>query len=256
MSWWKLNGDVLLRLHLNLSPDYRYPYAALRSSGPAPTFPLQAEGSQRPAAEEADSLAGNQFPSAVAPSPRYEQSGVIVTSDSSSDEPSRAPQEAPRYMWSPVGSGKRTPGLSVGETSGTSSMGPVPPYSAYRGVPASYDAAPSSFGEVGRPSWDAGAGPLRYLSVSSLPVWIPPNFPDVGAWEAAGAEPQSVSETSPLPPSSYIIQSRNGYLRAREVLSHSKYSPDYQGPPPYPFKAAGGPSWSPAGPEAHKGQKV
>lgn len=223
-------------------------------------FPLQAEGSRRPTVEEADSPAGNQFPSAVASSPRYEQSGVIVTSGSSSKEPSRAPQEAPRYMWSPVASGKRTPGLSVGDTSGTSSMGPVPPYVAYRG--ASYDSAPSGFGEVGRPSSDAaasyvaGAGPLRHLSVSGLPVWIPPNFPDVSAWEAVGAEPQSVSETSPLPPSSYIIQSRNGYLRAREVLSHSKYSPDYYGPPSYPFKAAGGPSWSLAGPGAHEGQKV
>lgn len=259
LSWWRLNRDVLLRLHLNLSPDYRYPYTALRSSGPAPTFPLQAEGSRRPTVEEASSPTASQFPSAVASSPRYEPGGVVVTSGSG--EPSRAPQAAPQYMWSPVASGKRTPGVSVGDASGTSSMGPAPPYAAYRGVPASYGAAPSSFGEVGRPSADAafymaGAGPLRSLSVSGLPVWIPWDFPDVGAWEAVGAEPQSVSETSPLPPSSYIIQSRNGYLRAREVLSHSKYSPDYYGPPSYPFKAAGDSSWSPAGPGAHKGQQV
>lgn len=244
-----------------MSPDYRYPYKALGGSGPAPAFPLQAEGSQRPMVEQgADSPAGTRFRSGAASSPHYERS-VIVTSDSSS-EPSRAP----RYRWSPVASGKGTPGLSaepqsVGDTSGTSGVGPVPPYAVYRDVPVPYDGAPSGFGEVGHPSSDAaapsaaGAGPLRYWPVSGLPVWMPPNFPDVGAWESAGEEPQSVGETSPLPPSSYIIQSRNGYLRAREVLSHSKYSPDYYGPPPYPFEAAGGPSRSPAGPWT-EGQKV
>lgn len=78
------------------------------------------------------------------------------------------------------------------------------------------------------------------------------NFPDFSVWESVQGAPQSVSETSPLPPSSYIIQSRNGFMNARELFSHSSYSPEY----PEPAVYADAPSKSPAAPGSKGGQKV
>lgn len=281
---------MLLLIHnLNLCPDYRYPYTW--RSGPAPGSHLQAEGLHHPlvslqheaAPQQSSSLAENQYPSSVASSQSYDPNRFIVTSDSSSNKPSRAPevaQQSAGYVWPPVGSGKRTPGSfeqpqSVASTSGGSNMGPVHqappvlPY-GYGDAPVYYAAAPARFDEVPSDtntpgSYGVGAGPLDYGSQSSpgLPWneepaggadasfpnpnnWMPTrNFPDFSAWEAAEEAPQSVGETSPLPPSSYIIQSRNGYLRAREVLSHSKYSPEYPEPPVYRFNAVKAPSKSP-----------
>ncbi|XP_054860805.1 uncharacterized protein LOC111582279 isoform X2 [Amphiprion ocellaris] len=58
----------------------------------------------------------------------------------------------------------------------------------------------------------------RFVRLPDPSVWIPDNIP-----------------TDPFPlvvrgPTSYIVQSSNGYQRARELLSHSKYSPDDFGP--------------------------
>lgn len=284
---------MLLLIHnLNLCPDYRYPYTW--SSGPAPGSHLQAEGLQSPlvslqheaAPQQSSSLAENQYPSSVASSQSYDPNSFIVTSDSSYNKPSRAPEVAPQsggYVWPPVGSGKRILGSSVqpqsvASTSGSSNMGPVhqaPPvlpygygYAPVYYAPARYDEVPSNINTPA--SYGVGAGPLHYGSQSSpglpwneepaggadasFPNWMPTrNFPDFSAWEAAEEVPQSVSETSPLPPSSYIIQSRNGYLRAREVLSHSKYSPEYPEPPVYRFNAVKAPRKSPPVPGSKGG---
>ncbi|GLD63222.1 uncharacterized protein AKAME5_001486400 [Lates japonicus] len=98
---------------------------------------------------------------------------------------------------------------------------------------------------AGFPSW--GAEPAGGVgAVFSDPrKWMPNRqFPDFGAWESNVGVPMSAgdSETSPLPPSSYIIQSMNGYEREREFLSHSKYSPEYPEPPPFPLDPVKAPS--------------
>ncbi|XP_056222491.1 skin secretory protein xP2-like isoform X1 [Seriola aureovittata] len=67
--------------------------------------------------------------------------------------------------------------------------------------------------------------PLPDAQMASRP------FPDWSVLEANAAAPDSQSETSPLPPSSYIIQSSDGYQQANVFLSHMKYSPEYLPPP-------------------------
>lgn len=53
----------------------------------------------------------------------------------------------------------------------------------------------------------------------------------------------------PLPPPSYIIQSRNAYQRAKYLLSHTKYVPEYPQPMAVSSKGAKG---QPAAPKAAK----
>ena len=111
--------------------------------------------------------------------------------------------------------------------------------------PAAYAPTASEFGDgtvsygnpssAGFPSWEqqpTGEGYGAYYYPSD---WVPSSsFPDFSIWDSKAEEPQSTSETSPLAPSSYIIQSRNNYERSREVLSHTKYSPEYPQPPIFP----------------------
>lgn len=74
-------------------------------------------------------------------------------------------------------------------------------------------------------------------------------FPDLSVLNTAGElPPDAVGKMSPLPPSSYIIQSRNGYERAREVMSHSTYTPEDIYPPPYPPMVERPSGMSPPGP--------
>lgn len=83
-----------------------------------------------------------------------------------------------------------------------------------------------------------------------IPFSVP--FPDFSV--GGGEVPQvAVGKMSPLPPSSYIIQSRNGYERAREVMSHYTYTPEDIYPPPYPPMVEGPPGMSP---QVRGGQKV
>ncbi|KAM7381077.1 hypothetical protein PAMA_012083 [Pampus argenteus] len=65
--------------------------------------------------------------------------------------------------------------------------------------------------------------------VNGPSVWMPSRpFPDFGVLDSAQEMLEGVKqERPPLPPSSYIIQSRNGYQRARETFSHMKYSPEF-----------------------------
>ncbi|XP_049419310.1 uncharacterized protein LOC125880667 isoform X2 [Epinephelus fuscoguttatus] len=91
-------------------------------------------------------------------------------------------------------------------------------------------------------------------SFSDPSTWMPSrDFPDFSVWDSNAEMPQSMSETSPLPPSSYIIQSRNGYQRAQEFLSHTKYSPEYPEPPVFAAETEA-PGMSPpeAGPKGGK----
>ncbi|XP_030611670.1 uncharacterized transmembrane protein DDB_G0289901-like isoform X2 [Archocentrus centrarchus] len=62
--------------------------------------------------------------------------------------------------------------------------------------------------------------------------WIPSRpFPDFSAWYTYEA-PLSMVAQPPQMPSSYVVQTGNGYQRGREVLSHSKYSNNIFGYPP------------------------
>ncbi|KAE8283762.1 hypothetical protein D5F01_LYC17082 [Larimichthys crocea] len=136
----------------------------------------------------------------------------------------------------------------AGHTATTFRMdGPVP----YAPAADLGDASvPYPYGSPGLP-WDEQPAGGADASFSDPSNWMPSRaFPDFNAWDSDSAMPyggmqQGPSETSPLPPSSYIIQSSNGYQRAREVLSHTKYSPEYPAPPVMPFRAPEAPRKSP-----------
>uniref|UniRef100_A0A671Y2W0 Uncharacterized protein n=1 Tax=Sparus aurata TaxID=8175 RepID=A0A671Y2W0_SPAAU len=135
----------------------------------------------------------------------------------------------------------------VAGTSGGSNLGPVyeAPHSgfaysagntatAYGSGPSSgYNVAPLPYDNSGSPGlpWvgqPAGGADASFYDSSN---WMPSRpFPDLSVLDSGDQMSQGVSETSPLPPSSYIVQSRNGYLRSREVLSHTNYSPEYPQP--------------------------
>ena len=70
-------------------------------------------------------------------------------------------------------------------------------------------------------------------AASDLNAWIEARpFIDLSFLESAEGMLLSGSQkTSPPMPSSYIIQSRNGYVRDREAFSHKTYSPEYPEPP-------------------------
>ncbi|GLD63221.1 uncharacterized protein AKAME5_001486300 [Lates japonicus] len=121
------------------------------------------------------------------------------------------------------------------------SFGAAAPGADYGDGPAPYE-NPSS---AGFPSWGVESAGGVGAVFSDPRKWMPNRqFPDFGAWESNVGVPMSAgdSETSPLPPSSYIIQSMNGYEREREFLSHSKYSPEYPEPPPFPLDPVKAPS--------------
>ncbi|XP_073346125.1 uncharacterized protein [Pagrus major] len=261
--------------------DYRYPYTATWGSaggpapgGPAPGSNLQSEGSRPPlvslqreaAPQQASYPAANQSPSSAAAGSwqSFEPSRYVVTSGSRSPEASSL---SAGYVSPPVGTGKKTPSFSVqprpvAGTSGESDLGSVyeAPRSgfaypagntaaAYDSGPSSgYNVAPVSYANAGPPGlpWveqPAGGADASFYDPSD---WMPSRpFPDLSVWASGDQSPQSASETSPVPPSSYIVQSRNGYQRAREVLSHTQYSPEYPEPPVSPFRAVKAPSKSP-----------
>ncbi|CAJ1081381.1 prisilkin-39-like [Xyrichtys novacula] len=78
--------------------------------------------------------------------------------------------------------------------------------------------------------------------------WMPSrSFPDFTVWGPAEEEPanpdgkgkggkgvqdeeEEEQETFSVPASSYIVQTRNGYQRARQVTSHMNYSPELPEP--------------------------
>ncbi|KAG7507569.1 hypothetical protein JOB18_038452 [Solea senegalensis] len=83
-------------------------------------------------------------------------------------------------------------------------------------------------------------------------------FPDFGARAPSpeAAAPQSVSETSPPRPPSYIIQSRNGFQRAREHRSSLKYVKEYLMPQVIPSDPEDEAMELPPEPQAEEGQEI
>ncbi|XP_041671487.1 uncharacterized protein LOC121528229 [Cheilinus undulatus] len=132
-----------------------------------------------------------------------------------------------------------SPIVSAGDSAAPSSLDrPVQAAPASSGLefPVYYFVAPpsSSFHEDETPlSW-----PQHPAGFSFSPSgWMPSrSFPVLGVWSsedvsAKGVKQEAESEeVSLVPSSSYIVQSRNGYLRAREAVAHLSYVPE-QGEP-------------------------
>ncbi|XP_041671480.1 arf-GAP domain and FG repeat-containing protein 2-like isoform X3 [Cheilinus undulatus] len=133
-----------------------------------------------------------------------------------------------------------SPIVSAGDSAAPSSLDrPVQAAPASSGLefPVYYFVAPpsSSFHEDETPlSWPQHPAGLSSFSPSG---WMPSrSFPVLGVWSsedvsAKGVKQEAESEeVSLVPSSSYIVQSRNGYLRAREAVAHLSYVPE-QGEP-------------------------
>uniref|UniRef100_A0A3Q1GUG7 Uncharacterized protein n=1 Tax=Acanthochromis polyacanthus TaxID=80966 RepID=A0A3Q1GUG7_9TELE len=116
----------------------------------------------------------------------------------------------------PIDSPRSSPGYDSAFSPGVAYSGSSGPGSAS----SSGGAAPSSGGGAGLFGlpFVPGMSFLRHLIPHRL-------FPDANAWDTDEV-PLGMIEPPAVAPSSYIIQSSNGYQRARELLSHSKYSPD------------------------------
>ncbi|XP_054454934.1 mucin-19-like [Anoplopoma fimbria] len=113
-------------------------------------------------------------------------------------------------------------------------------------------ASPPGFPWYSQPA--EGTDSSSYDQTNWMPSRSLPDFSDL--YFNAEMPEQSVSETSPLPPSSYIIQSRNGYQRAQEVLSSTGYSPEYPEPSFFASKAVKAPSETPAESGSKGGKRV
>ncbi|XP_033467971.1 uncharacterized protein LOC117247493 [Epinephelus lanceolatus] len=272
--------------------DYRYPYTWSSGGGSAPGSNLESEGSRPPlvnlqyepsvssqqpetAPQQASSSTGNQSPSSVG-----------APSASAASSPSYG-KKTPSFSVQPQSAAGTSGNLNMG--SGGAASGPVygaaPAYPAagymdfgdgpvpYIGAPAASSSASSyayaapvaySSGDDGDFSpglpWSMQPAGGADSSFSDPSNWMPSrDFPDFSVWDSNAEMPQSMSETSPLPPlppSSYIIQSRNGYQRAQEFLSHTKYSPEYPEPPVFAAETVKAPHMSPPEAGSKGGKKV
>ncbi|XP_042364604.1 leucine-rich repeat extensin-like protein 5 [Plectropomus leopardus] len=150
----------------------------------------------------------------------------------------------------PPGPGKKAPGSSAGPQSAawaSASDGSSP----YAAAPSAADSADE----------DSVPG-LPWASFPEPSSWMPSrDFPDFSVWDS-NAEMQrsdAASNTSPELPSSYIVQSRNGYQRMHEFLSHTKYDPEYAAPPPpqvFDSEPVEAPYWSPPETGSKGGRKA
>ncbi|XP_023274752.1 skin secretory protein xP2-like [Seriola lalandi dorsalis] len=180
--------------------DGPMPYGS-RSEGASP----MAYGSR---SKGASPMAYGSRSSASSPTLRFGDGPMPYGSHSSSSSPALRFGDGPM----PYGShsSSSSPALRFGD-------GPMP----Y----GSHSSAGSPLRDV-QPAGEAYISfPLPDAQMASRP------FPDWSVLEANAAAPDSQSETSPLPPSSYIIQSSDGYQQANVFLSHMKYSPEYLPPP-------------------------
>ncbi|XP_059180087.1 RNA-binding protein EWS-like [Centropristis striata] len=115
------------------------------------------------------------------------------------------------------------------ETSSYGSYYAAPETSSY----GSYYAAPetSSYGSDSAPGLPWVEQPVE-TSFSDPSNWLPRgDFPDFSVWGSnanskMSKTAESEEETSPIPSSTYIIQSGNGYLRGLEYRSHTNYAPE------------------------------
>ncbi|XP_059180085.1 uncharacterized protein LOC131959017 isoform X2 [Centropristis striata] len=111
--------------------------------------------------------------------------------------------------------------------------GPATYYTADTSSYGSYYAAPetSSYGSDSAPGLPWVEQPVE-TSFSDPSNWLPRgDFPDFSVWGSNGNSKmsktaESEEETSPIPSSTYIIQSGNGYLRGLEYRSHTNYAPE------------------------------
>ncbi|KAM7370338.1 hypothetical protein PAMP_009894 [Pampus punctatissimus] len=226
--------------------DYKYPYTAtwLANSGPAPRslnvpsgglFPHHKPSAnlQQPAApvQQAGSPTSSQSSSnlATGSSPSYQPNTFLVAYDS------RAPvvSSGAGHVSPPVSTEKKSPSSPVQTQPADGISLPPRPVSDFR---VGYGDGPvvhrNPFADS---SLDWGSLPEGHVaspsagSANEPSVWIPSRpFPDFSVWDSAQEMPEGVShKRPPLPPSSYIIQSRNGYQRARKTFSHMKYSPEF-----------------------------
>ncbi|XP_020513736.2 uncharacterized protein [Labrus bergylta] len=198
--------------------DYRYPYSVPFGSGgqASPRSGVHARaGGARPPLPFLQ-----RKPSVVLQARSGPPTGYTTTGNQSPSNPG-APEVPPQSVVYVSPPGQSQP---HGGTAGNSEVGV--PLAAYRPI---YDPA-----NEGYPSWPQQ--PAGGFQASFDPSsWMPSrSFPDFGVWgseDADGVTQQSKSrETRPLPPSSYIMQSRNGYWQARADLSHMKYVPEYPEP--------------------------
>ncbi|KAM7381076.1 hypothetical protein PAMA_012082 [Pampus argenteus] len=226
--------------------DYRYPYTAtwLANSGLAPRslnvpsvglLPHHKPSAdlQQPAApvQQAGSHVGSQSSSSLATgsSPSYQPNTFLVAYDS------RAPvvPSGAEHVSSPVGTEKKSPSSPVQPQPADGIWMPPRPVSNFRvgyGDGSALLGSPFADSSLDWGSLPEGlvASPSAGL-VNGPSVWMPSRpFPDFGVLDSAQEMLEGVNqERPPLPPSSYIIQSRNGYQRARETFSHMKYSPEF-----------------------------
>lgn len=225
----------------------------------------QAADSQGPLVSmqhEAGSAVGSQSSSVQ----NYGQSQAR-TPMSGFNQRSRDPAVVPSYGYtsSQAQRGLSNPGYStLSQSGGSSGMGGVYQGPAAQTARDSYSTLSTAVrnpnsgrgfwyrGLFGLPAQHGGEQPVggvgpQFLFPNGWPYAR--NFPDLSVLNTAGAVPQAaVAKVSPLPPSSYIIQSRNAYDRAREVMSHSTYTPEDIYLPPYPPMVEGPSGMSPPGP--------
>ncbi|XP_042336885.1 uncharacterized protein LOC121937620 [Plectropomus leopardus] len=170
------------------------------------------------------------------------------------------------------GSGKQTPGLPVQpqsaagglSSSGSAAAASGPVYGAQPAAGGSTDGlSPYAAAPSAADSADEDSVPgLPWASFPDPSSWMPSrDFPDFSVWDS-NAEMQrsdAASNTSPELPSSYIVQSRNGYQRMHEFLSHTKYDPEYAAPPPpqvFDSEPVEAPYWSPPETGSKGGRKA
>lgn len=253
----------------SLNPDKRYPNMPPWKLGTAGLS--QGADSQGPLVSmqrEAGSVVGGQSSSGVSSVQNYGQSQVR-TPMSVSNQHSRDPVvvSSHGYTRSWGQPGLLNPGYSTqshfDSTGGSSGMGGVSQGQAAQ-TADSYSELPLLVrdpnsghgfwhrGPFGLPAQLGGEQPVGGVHPQFLfPTgWLyTRDFPDLSVLNTAGEVLQgAVGKMSPLPPSSYIIQSRNGYERAREVMSHSTYTPEDIYPPPYPPMVERPSGMSPPGP--------
>ncbi|XP_059180081.1 protein AF-17-like [Centropristis striata] len=120
-----------------------------------------------------------------------------------------------------------------GSSNANANTGPATYYTADTSSYGSYYAAPetSSYGSDSAPGLPWVEQPIE-TSFSDPSNWLPRgDFPDFSVWGSnanskMSKTAESEEETSPIPSSTYIIQSRNGYLRGLEYRSHTNYAPE------------------------------
>lgn len=188
-------------LHSDIS-EYRYPYtwSSTSEDSSGPVNPQQQAGSQH----------ANPSPYGVASSQSYDPNV------SGYDKPSGDPV-GPAQMGHYVSGHYDSPVVSHSAAAGSFNTQQL-----YKADPAN-----SWYGQNVHSLPTDQLGELMVGSENPyLNTWIsPPKFSDFSAWEAV--DPQSHNKPYPKIPPTYIVQSRNGYQRARAFRSHTKYSPEY-----------------------------